>query len=54
MALNSASVASLQSEYPASLSARQYFIAFFHLTSLPLSFAAHIMPVDGSIQKPRI
>ena len=46
--------ASLQSEKPAKCRARQYFMAWPQVTALPLSFAAHISLVVGSIQYPRV
>jgi hypothetical protein len=53
MFCNSSIEGSLQSECPAKLSFWQYFTALFHEMSLPLSFAVHMTPVEGSIQYPR-
>ena len=53
MPWSSAISANLQSESPFKRRPWQYFIAALQLTSLPLSLAAHIRPVDGSTQTSR-
>ncbi len=46
-------VGSLQSECPASRRLRQYLVALCQPMRLPLSLAAHMSPVEGSVQYPR-